>query len=55
MLNHVDELSQGDPEQALAGDYPELQQEFKVNRTHIKDLGGKNVRVNVPNYSTQER
>ncbi len=35
MLQHVDKLPQSDPEQALAGDDPDLQQEFLVNRAHI--------------------
>ncbi len=35
MLQHVEEIPQGDPEQALAGDDPELQQEFRVNHVHI--------------------
>ena len=36
MLRHVEEIPQGDPERALAGDDPELQQEFnRVNRVHI--------------------
>ncbi len=34
MLNHVEEIPQGDPELALAGDDPELQQQFRVNRAH---------------------
>ena len=35
MLQHVEEIPQGDPERALAGDDPELQQEFRVNHAHI--------------------
>ncbi len=35
MLHHVEEIPQGDPERALAGEDPELQQEFRGNRAHI--------------------
>ncbi len=35
LRQHVEEIPQGDPKRTLAGDDPELQQEFRVNRAHI--------------------